>query len=79
MEELLQILKRVKPEVDFENEDALVDDEILDSFDVIAIITALNKAYDINISIANLLPKNLNDVNAIYSLVQEALEDLHSL
>ncbi len=75
MEELLQILKRVKPEVDFENEDALVDDEILDSFDVIAIITALNKAYDINISIANLLPKNLNDVNAIYSLVQEALED----
>ncbi len=75
MEELLKILHKVKPEVDFENEDALIDDEILDSFDVIAIITALNKAYDINISIANLLPKNLNDVNAIYSLVQEALED----
>lgn len=75
MEELLEILQRVKPEVDFENEDALIDDEILDSFDVIAIITALNKAYDINITIASLLPKNLNSMEAIYALVQEALED----
>ena len=49
MERLLELLKEVKEDVDFENEEALIDDHILDSFDILQIISTLNDEYDISI------------------------------
>ena len=37
MEQLLEILEELHPEVDFETCDTLIDDKILDSFDIISI------------------------------------------
>ena len=42
MEELMEILSDIRPDVDFENCTTLIDDKILDSFDIISIITELN-------------------------------------
>ena len=42
MEKLLELLAGIRPDVDFENETALIDDGILDSFDVVSIISALD-------------------------------------
>ena len=38
MNDFIAMLKKIKPNVDFENEDALVDDGILESLDIITII-----------------------------------------
>ena len=49
MEKLLELLKSVRPDVDFENETALIDDGILDSFDVVSIISELDDQFDVQI------------------------------
>ena len=71
MEQLLELLKSVRPDVDFENETALIDDGILDSFDVVAIISELDDAFDVQIRITELDPENFNSAEAIWKLVQE--------
>ena len=71
MKKLLEILKGIRPDVDFENETALIDDGILDSFDVVAIISELDDAFDVQIRITELDPDNFNSAEAIWKLVQE--------
>ena len=71
MDKLLEILKQVRPDVDFENETALVDDGILDSFDIVSIISELDDAFGVQIRIAELDPENFNSAKAIWELVQK--------
>ena len=70
-EELLQILTEAVPGVDFEAETALVDDEILESFDVIQIVTTLMDEFDIYIDADDIEPENLNNLDAICALVEQ--------
>lgn len=69
MEKILKVLLDVRPDVDFKNEEKLIDDEILDSFDIIAIVNGLNEAFEIEIDIDDLEPENFNTVDAMYELV----------
>lgn len=71
MEKLLEILEGIRPDVDFRNETALIDDGILDSFDVVSIISELDDAYDVQIRITELDPENFNSVESIWNLIQE--------
>lgn len=70
MEKLLEILKSIRPDVDFENETALIDDGILDSFDVVSIISELDNEFDVQVRITELDPENFNSVEAIWQLIQ---------
>lgn len=71
MEKLLEILKGIRPDVDFANETALIDDGILDSFDVVSIISEIDNEFGVQIRITELDPDNFNSVEAIWSLIQE--------
>lgn len=74
MEALLDILKELHPEVDFETCDTLIDDKILDSFDIISIITSVNTEYDVAIPAEEIIPENFNSAEALYDLI-ERLQD----
>ena len=74
MEQLLEILEEVHPEVDFENCETLIDDKILDSFDIISIISEVNDVFDVTISAEYIVPQNFNSAKALYALI-EKLED----
>ena len=69
MEALLDILKELHPEVDFETCDTLIDDKILDSFDIISIITSINSEYDVAIPAEEIIPENFNSAEALYDLI----------
>lgn len=71
MEKLLEILKGIRPDVDFANETSLIDDGILDSFDVVSIISELDDAFGVQVRINELDPENFNSAEAIWNLVQE--------
>ncbi|MBR3027417.1 MAG: acyl carrier protein [Bacteroidales bacterium] len=71
MEKLLEILRDVRPDVDFENETALIDDGILDSFDVVSIISELDNEFDVQVRINELDPENFNSAESIWNLVLE--------
>ena len=74
MEELLEILEELHPEVDFETCDTLIDDKILDSFDIISIVTEVNSVFDVAIPAEELLPENFNSAKALWELI-EKLQD----
>ena len=71
MEKLLSILNEIRPDVDFVNEKLLIDDGILDSFDIISIVSELNEAYDIEINVEDLEPDNFNTVEAMLELIEK--------
>jgi len=71
MDQVLEILQGVRPDVDFESEKQLIDDDVLDSFDIIAIVGELDEAFGVEIDVADLEPENFNSVEAIWDLVQK--------
>lgn len=71
MGKLLEILKGIRPDVDFENETSLVDDGILDSFDVVSIISELDDAFGVQIRIDELDPENFNSAASIMALIEK--------
>ncbi len=74
MEELLKILQELHPDVDFEEEEHLIDNKILDSFDIISVISEIAEQFDVVISAEYILPEHFNSAAALYKLIQQ-LED----
>ena len=71
MEELLQILNELHPEVDFKNEEGLVDEGILDSLDMVTLITEINDRFDVSIPPEEIIPENFNSAKALWELIQK--------
>jgi acyl carrier protein len=69
MDELIGILTDIKEDVDFANCETLIDDHILDSFDILQIISALNDAYDISIPASEIVPTNFNSAKSLLAMV----------
>ena len=75
MEQLLQILIQMHPEVDFASETDLIGNEILDSLDIVTLITEINSAFDVSIPAEEILPENFCSVEAIYALITRLDEE----
>ena len=71
MEQLLNILKELHADVDFETEEGLVDEGILDSLDIVTLITEINDAFDISIPAEEIIPDNFNSAAAIWALIEK--------
>ena len=75
MEELIKILKEVKPDVDYNTVTGLIDDEILDSLDIVTIVSKINKEFDIDFPVSEIVPKNFNSAKALYEAVKKIEEE----
>lgn len=75
MDELLELLEDIKENVDFEHCDTLIDDHIIDSFDILQIISTLNDHYDISIPASEIVPENFNSAKALYAMVERLMEE----
>ncbi len=69
MDELIRIMSEVKPDVDFETATTLIDDDLIDSLDIIAIVSEVNDTFDVEINVDDLLPENFNSAAALWELV----------
>lgn len=75
MNELLSILSDLHPEVDFETCDTLIDDGILDSFDIVTIIAEINEEFDVVIPAEEIVPENFNSAESLYALVERLADE----
>lgn len=75
METLLQILNELHPDVDFTAENALIDDGVLDSLDIVTLITEINDKFDVEIPAEEILPENFNSATALYALIRRIDEE----
>lgn len=67
---LIDLLSEIRPDVDFENETALIDDGVIESLDIVAIVTEIMAQFDIEINVDDLLPENFNSLDDILALIR---------
>lgn len=71
--EVLKLLKKVRPDADFETSDAFIEDGLLDSFDVLMLVDLIEEKYNIEISHELLIPENFERIDSICELVNKYL------
>ena len=75
MNELLEILNSMHPEVDFATETGLIEEGILDSFDIVTLISEISETFDVTISAEYIVPENFNSAKALYELIEKLQEE----
>ncbi len=70
MDELMDILMDIDPDVDYENEDRLIDGKVLDSFSIVSLVAQISEAFDLDISPKYLIPENFNSAAAMWRMIQ---------
>ena len=75
METLLEILNDIDDTEDWENETALIDDRILDSFGVISLISELEDQFEVEIDASEIVPENFNSADAMWKIIQRLQEN----
>ena len=75
METLLEILNDIDDTVNWEDETALIDDRILDSFGVISLISELEDQFGIEIDASEIVPENFNSADAMWKMIQRLQEN----
>ncbi len=75
MDELMDILNEIDPDVDYETETRLIDDKVLDSFSIVSLVSEISDAFDIEISPKYLVPENFNSAEAMWDMIQRIREE----
>lgn len=75
LEAVKEVLRDLHPDEDTDECEGLVSDGILDSYDIITIITQLADEFDAVITADKITPENFDSARAIAELVDEILND----
>ena len=75
MEELLEILNEINPDIDYDTEDNLIDGKIYDSFSIINLISEICDTFDIEISPKWMRNENFNSVERMWEMIQKIQEE----
>lgn len=70
MDELMDILMEINPDIDYEVEDRLIDGKVLDSFSIVNLVAQISEVFDIDISPKYLVPENFNSAEAMWSMIR---------
>ena len=69
MEKILELLKEIRPEFDFENSTDFIEDGYLDSFDIAALVEIIENAFGIVIDGLDILPENFQNIDSIIKVI----------
>ena len=70
-EKILEILQDIRPEVDFNDSEDFIEDGYLDSFDMVALVSNLDKTFCISILGEDIIPENFANIEAIENIVKK--------
>ena len=74
MEELIEVLKSVKPGYDFTEDTELIKNMVFDSLAMIQLVAELSDEFDVEITAEDIVPENFESVKSIYNMIKR-LED----
>lgn len=69
MNALMMILSELHSDIDFATQTGLIDDGILDSLDIVTLITEINEEFDVSIPAEEIVPENFNSAESIMALI----------
>ena len=70
--EVMEILRKVNPEYDFEGSSDYIEDGLLDSFDVVTVVSEIEDHFGVIIDGLDVVPDNFNSVDSICGLIQRS-------
>jgi len=76
MDKIIKILQSLRPGVDWQAATAIVDDGVIDSFDMISLVAELDSEFGVRIGLEHLEPENFNTLDAIYALLKDLGADI---
>lgn len=71
MKAIADILKEIRPEFDFATSNDFMADGMLDSFDMVTLVSTLDKTYGISIAGTDIVPENFQNLQTIEALVRK--------
>ncbi len=75
MEEILNILKEFRPDVDARGREDLIDGGLLDSLDIVNIVAEFESVFDVSIPVEEIVPENFNSVEAMQKMIDRLKEE----
>lgn len=69
MKKLLEILEDIKPDIDFETNEALIDEGIFESLDIMQLVAEISDEFDVMLSPADIIPENFNSAKALWAMI----------
>lgn len=75
MEELIEILEKIKPGIDYSTETGLFEKGLLDSMSIIRIVSEISDNFDVELEVTDLVPENFNSASAMMKLIELRIED----
>ena len=70
LDDVIQMLEDIQEDVDYASCTTLIDDHVLDSFDILAIVSAADDEFDVTIPAKDIIPSNFNSAAALHALIQ---------
>ena len=70
-EQIIRILTELRPEFDFNEDVDFIEEGMLDSFDVVNLVSELDSTFGISIDGVDILPENFASVEAIENLMKK--------
>jgi len=68
-QKVINILQEIRPEFDFTKDVNFLEQGMLDSFDVVSLVTALDEEFGISIDGIDILPENFASIDSIVALL----------
>ena len=75
MEELIRILEDIRPDVDYEHCENLIDGHYLDSLSILSLIAELEDVFDITIPAVEIIPDNFNSAGRMLQMIRKLQEE----
>ena len=69
------LLQELHEDVDYESEEALVDDKVLDSFDLVTLVTELNETFDVEVTARDFVAENFNSLELLTNMIERLLDE----
>jgi acyl carrier protein len=74
MKEIIKILSEIRPDENYEASDNFIVDGLLDSFDLVVLVSELDSHFSISIEGTDILPENFENIDSISTLVKKYTE-----
>tara|TARA_B110000971_G_C20039710_1_gene516981 strand:+ start:4478 stop:4708 length:231 start_codon:yes stop_codon:yes gene_type:complete len=71
MEKIYKILDKLRPEINFKEASNFIEDDLLDSLDIIKLVVALEEEFSISIDTEQVIPENFESIEDILKLINK--------
>lgn len=72
-ETIIEIIQDLVPDFEYEEDVKLLDEGILDSFDIVNLVMELNDEFDLDLGVEDVTEENFNSIESIVEMIEDKL------